>query len=234
MKNKIEKYAEVRCDYLDETNMFWSVDAWKTGDDNEAGQTVAYIDDITGRVLYTDPDARTSELVHEVIADKLKEIEPVIECKRGRESISAKLKTEYGSLIAEIEPSTMMGTDYSAIYIGFEPAGRLNEYVDLQCARIDQGGLHLYMWNDISDDDWLQDAVITKAQIEEFLRNSLPSQYTFSRGELNLTNDSSEEEIADAVSDAITDRSGFCHKGFSLKIDGDEITAANIEWDTSE
>ena len=65
-------YEEVRCDYIDENDNFWRVDAWKHG--NEQGEVVAYIDDLSGRVLYNQPLAITDELVKEVIEEKVKEI----------------------------------------------------------------------------------------------------------------------------------------------------------------
>ena len=39
------------------------------------------------------------------------------------------------------------------------------------------------------------------------------------------------EEIADFVSDYISDKTGFCHEGFSLEI---TIKASGIMWDTDE
>ena len=69
-------WGEIRCDYLceDRDDRFWRVDAWKTGDDNEEGKVIAYIDDLTFRVLYIDPVARTDEYAQEVIRDKIEEL----------------------------------------------------------------------------------------------------------------------------------------------------------------
>ncbi len=68
-----DKYKEVRCDYYDEDERYWCVDAWKTGDDNEGGRTVAVINDFGG-VFYADPDARLCTRVVECINDKLAEM----------------------------------------------------------------------------------------------------------------------------------------------------------------
>lgn len=72
----MSKWAEIRCDYLceDPDDMFWRVDAWLTHDDWEEGKVIAYIDDMTGRVVYVDPDARWDEYALNVIAEKTDEI----------------------------------------------------------------------------------------------------------------------------------------------------------------
>lgn len=69
-------WSEIRCDYLceDRDDRFWRVDAWKTDDDNEEGKVIAYIDDLTLRVLYIDPVARTDEYAQEVIRDRIEEL----------------------------------------------------------------------------------------------------------------------------------------------------------------
>lgn len=71
---KESKWAEIKCDYLCEEpdDMFWRVDAWKT--DNDEGKVIAYIDDLTGRVVYADPDARFDEYAQAVIKDRLKDL----------------------------------------------------------------------------------------------------------------------------------------------------------------
>ena len=58
-------WAEIRCNYMDDTDRFWRVDAWKTENDDEEGKVIAYIDDIRGRVLYIDPLASVDETVKE-------------------------------------------------------------------------------------------------------------------------------------------------------------------------
>ena len=73
MEDKI-RWAEIRIDYLDEETNFWSVDAWKTTDDNEDGRVIAYIDNHSGRVVYTDPLARIDKYAQEEIAAKVAEI----------------------------------------------------------------------------------------------------------------------------------------------------------------
>lgn len=67
-------YREVKCDYIDETDDFWRVDAWKTDNDEEEGRVVAFIDDLTARVLYNGPDAMICQNCKDVIAEKVKEI----------------------------------------------------------------------------------------------------------------------------------------------------------------
>ena len=67
-------WAEIRCNYMDDTDRFWRVDAWKTENESEEGKVIAYIDDIRGRVLYIDPLAGVDETVKELVEEKQKEI----------------------------------------------------------------------------------------------------------------------------------------------------------------
>lgn len=75
MENK-RKWMEIKCDYIceDPNDMFWRVDAWETADDWEEGKVIAYIDDLTGRVVYADPDAQWDEYAQEVIKKKQAEL----------------------------------------------------------------------------------------------------------------------------------------------------------------
>ena len=70
-------WAEVVCDYIDESDGFWRVDAFPTGENiwghEEEGTVIAYIDDLSGRVLYNDPFARTDSMAQAVIQEKIDE-----------------------------------------------------------------------------------------------------------------------------------------------------------------
>lgn len=69
-----DKYKEVRCDYYNEDERYWCVDAWKTGDEDEGGQVVAVIND-AGGVFFRDMDAMLCTRVIECIKEKLAEME---------------------------------------------------------------------------------------------------------------------------------------------------------------
>ena len=77
MNDHNSKWAEIKTDYIDESDGFWRVDAWRTNDDNEEGKVIAYIEDGTDTpvVLYCDPEARADTYAQEIIADKIKEIQ---------------------------------------------------------------------------------------------------------------------------------------------------------------
>lgn len=68
-----EFFAEVKCDY-NNTEGFWTVDAWKTSDDNEEGTVIAAIHETTGDVFYADALARISPKAQAVITAKVQEI----------------------------------------------------------------------------------------------------------------------------------------------------------------
>ena len=69
-----EFYTEVRCDYLDEEEHYWCVDAWDSADDNAEGRVVAVIHDPDGDIFYCEPEARISPLAQEVIKEKIAEL----------------------------------------------------------------------------------------------------------------------------------------------------------------
>ena len=67
------KWTEIRCDFFDEEEKYWLVDAWKTGNDNEEGEVIAKISE-SGEVGYLDAEAEDDEYAKEVIGEKLKDL----------------------------------------------------------------------------------------------------------------------------------------------------------------
>lgn len=66
------QFTEVRCDYFDDIDGVWCVDAW--GAYVDEGEVVAKINPDTLEVTYNDPDFAKDEMVKEVVADKLAEL----------------------------------------------------------------------------------------------------------------------------------------------------------------
>lgn len=77
----IEKgYTEVRIEFCNEETGKWSVDAWKTIDDNEEGVVVAEIDDETLEITWRDKMAETDKKVIDAIKFFLNEkVDEVVE-----------------------------------------------------------------------------------------------------------------------------------------------------------
>lgn len=67
------KWTEIRCDFFDEEEKRWLVDAWKTGDDNEEGEVIAKVSEF-GETVYLDAEAEDDEYAKEVIGEKLKDL----------------------------------------------------------------------------------------------------------------------------------------------------------------
>ena len=88
LTKKLSCWAEIACWYLCEDDKFWRVDAWRTNNDAEEGKVIAYIDDLTGRVLYIDPLASVDAHAQKVISAKVNEIESKID-KKLRERFKA-------------------------------------------------------------------------------------------------------------------------------------------------
>ena len=71
MKGSI--WGEIRCNFYDDEEHVWVVDAWLTEDDNEPGDVIAKIND-SGKVTYLDERAEKDSYAQEIIAEKVKSI----------------------------------------------------------------------------------------------------------------------------------------------------------------
>ena len=69
----MSKWSDIRCDFFDEEEEKYFVDAWRTDDDNEEGTVIAKLDLADGTVEYLDEDAKTDEYAQEVIKEMLEE-----------------------------------------------------------------------------------------------------------------------------------------------------------------
>ena len=69
----MSKWAEIRCDFYDDEEEKWFVDAWLTDNDNEEGTVIAKIDLATKKIEYIDVDARYDEYAQEVIKEMLED-----------------------------------------------------------------------------------------------------------------------------------------------------------------
>ena len=137
MENRF--WSDIRCDYCNDEG-FWTVDAWKTPatdkDDGEEGSVIAYIDNLTARVIYIDPIARLDEYAQEVIKDKIKDIENnnrlFIKDEQG--TMTMYFKTEAGPLVVQAEKAEDVGTNN--VYVGLKPKDFGDDYVDLVGIRV--------------------------------------------------------------------------------------------------
>ena len=78
-----EVYGEVRCDYLNEEDNWWCIDAWKTADDNEEGEVVGWVDAVSGNIYYKHETAMCSQKVREVATAKQAEVRKENAHKQG-------------------------------------------------------------------------------------------------------------------------------------------------------
>lgn len=70
MENNMSIWREVKCDFYDDIDNKWNVDAWLTDDGDEFGTVIAEIDD-TGEVRYIDDRAETDPYAQEVIREMI-------------------------------------------------------------------------------------------------------------------------------------------------------------------
>ena len=78
-----EVYGEVRCDYLNEVDGWWCVDAWKSIDDDESGESVAWVDAISGNIYYKHETAMCSEMVYNAAKEKQAEVRKEVAQRKG-------------------------------------------------------------------------------------------------------------------------------------------------------
>lgn len=164
-------WAEVRCDHMDENDYFWRVDAWKTDSDTEEGEVIAYIDDITGRVLYHDPLARVDSYAQSVIQEKLESLGCLLAVKRSLANIDVSMPCRHGRLVASFEPDELNGCAYDAVFVGLQSSEEPYVYSDLAAVRSHQekDQVSLLLWEDVFDESYTYKAVISGEDIKDLI-----------------------------------------------------------------
>ena len=155
------KWDEIKCNYMND--FFRCVNARKKGIDKE--ETIAYIDDLTGRVVYADPSARSDDYAQEVIQNVLSELKSPLRITKTGEYIDITVPTMLGNMTVTLEPDGMTGNGNDKAFIGFETSGHAEKYYDLECAGVDQTGIHLYTWDHGTQDT--HRSTIPKSEIDE-------------------------------------------------------------------
>ena len=161
---------EFKCNELD-ADKFWRIDAWRPDRPDKDAAVVAYIDDLTGRVVYTDPVFKDEPKLAAIINEKVKEIKEkkVLVAVNSAGAPTLKMKTALGVLTAD--PDEM---DQYNMYIGIEFRDDPELYTDLLAVKVketpDDKGLHLYVWSDIFNEDWQFDYDITGDDIDELVK----------------------------------------------------------------
>ena len=164
-------WSEIRCDYMDEETMFWTVDAWKTPDDAESGEVIARIDDLTGRVIYNEPLARVDKYAQEIINDKLAHLDCPLKIVKKPACIDIHMPARHGTITASFEPDTMSGAGYDAVYLGMEPRQDPYVYFDLAAVRShhDEDIVDILTWSDINDEDYTSLSPISGSEIKDLI-----------------------------------------------------------------
>ena len=83
----MSKWSDIRCDFFNEEEEKYFVDAWKTGNDNEEGKVIAKLDLANETVEYLDEDAKTDEYAQAVINEFLENGYVLTEQPRNNDSI---------------------------------------------------------------------------------------------------------------------------------------------------
>ena len=75
-------YKEVVCDYFDEENKWWTIDAWTDPDKEDNGRVIGYVDGESGNIYYKVEGAESDPLVCEVALAKQAEVRKAQEVNR--------------------------------------------------------------------------------------------------------------------------------------------------------
>lgn len=67
----MSKWKYIRCDFFNEEEEKYMVEAWKAGDTSEHGAVIAKLDLAAETVEYIDEDAKTDEYAQAVIKEML-------------------------------------------------------------------------------------------------------------------------------------------------------------------
>lgn len=171
LMDAVSHWAEIRCDYMDKGTRFWSVDAWKTADDSEPGTVIAYIDDITGRVIYTEPLARVDKYAQEVINDRIAHLECPVRIEKKPDSIDIHMPARHGTIIASLEPDSMSSSGYDAVFVGMEPSSDPYVYFDLAAVRSHKAEniIDILTWQNIWDENYTTKTPIPGSEIQDLV-----------------------------------------------------------------
>lgn len=178
-----DKWSEIRCNYLDEKTGFWSVDSWTGSDDCEEGKVIAFIDDLTARVIYVDPVARVDSYAQRIINSKLHELESNrIRVRRESGNLNVYFETDAGALVAQVERKEDVGTDN--MFIGIHFHNLYDDYIDLVGVKImsEKGDIENFgncknyaivpmMWGDPKSEDYTERDIITDGDVMEALKD---------------------------------------------------------------
>lgn len=168
----------VKCDFLDAIG-FWHVvipdPEYDNGPENP-GKVVAYIDDLTGRVLYMDNHAMSNDVLKETIDKKVNEkVKDILNNSKvliRRDSptqVSLNIKTALGTLTAETDPGSLR-YDEGCIYIGCEfHSGNPFVYSDLVAAGVSKKGLEIFSYDDLYDECYQRKTTFYPEQIKELV-----------------------------------------------------------------
>ena len=110
--NIMSKWSEIRCNFFDEEEEKYFVDAWETDVDNEEGTVIAKLDLANETVEYLDEDAKTDEYAQEVIKEMLEEGYILIEQKLNQDFIQERqviIMTKTINITIEVYDGTETG-----------------------------------------------------------------------------------------------------------------------------
>ena len=134
---------------------------WEIRKDN--AKVAAFVDCLTGRVLYPDRKDEEDPEVAEAVAEALAAVQenPVhVKLPNRNGIVTLQMRTERGLFEASAEPKDLFDGKKDAMYISFQPSANPYVYADLLAAKTDGKDVEFYIWSDITDEDYQGDPIV--------------------------------------------------------------------------
>lgn len=147
--------------------------------DSETGAVAAYLDCLTGRVFYCDPEVKNDPKLQEMVnvlkeTDTHSPVHVTLPNKNG--VVTLQMKTERGLFEAIAEPKVLFDGEKDAMYISFQPSANPYVYADLLAAKTDGKDVEFYIWSDITDEDYQGDPIVIPGEEIDDLIDSCREQ----------------------------------------------------------
>ena len=144
----------------------------KTNTDGSEETAVAYVDELTDRVIYLCDDARTDEAVQSIIRN-VHNRRVKVKCPSSRnDSPGILVDTELGTLEVAVERREFFEETADKIFVSFIPKDAPNLFADITRVSTDGKSLEAYCIGSLGAEDfpWNPHFMVRKPDIDDFIR----------------------------------------------------------------
>lgn len=162
-------WRKIHCTELDPDNHFWTVEAWnrdvKAEDENDS-EVIAYIDDITSRIIYVNKSAKEDPYAQCVIQHKIGQLPPItIEKTYGYLEITIKTYHDKNFDVEISLPGCPDNPGKDAVFVGLSDQDNFL-CLDLAGVKVGCERADIYVWDDVFDEDWTRHFKVKHEEME--------------------------------------------------------------------